>query len=93
MARTSKKSLEGLFDAFADLLAKQLEDGRTVVTKDGEVVQIDPDAATLNVVRQFLKEQGIEADGDNGNNERLNHLRNVVPFKADEAEEDLANEA
>jgi hypothetical protein len=47
----------------AELFDKQLlhvlENGREVMTRDGDVVRVEPTAADLNVIRQRLKDCGV----------------------------------
>jgi len=76
--KTSTSTLEALFDALASELAKQIEEGKDVATKDGEIVRASPDASTLNVARQFLKDNGVEVVGEQS--EGLRKLANVLPF-------------
>lgn len=62
----STETMAALHEALAKDLADRLRNGEQVVTKDGEVVTVKPPAATLNVVRQFLKDNGIEAIATRG---------------------------
>lgn len=58
----SKSRLEELHDALAAEMARILREGE--VAKDpetGEAVKTTPAAATLNAIRQFLKDNNIEA--------------------------------
>lgn len=66
MASASKKAMEQLHAALAGEMAKILQDGVTEVTKDGEVVKVTAGAAYLSTIRQFLKDNGIEAQSGNG---------------------------
>lgn len=75
------KVLEDLFEGLLKELGKQLKEGRKVLTKSGEVETVSPDAATLNVVRQLLKDNGIEATEEN---DHLKELRNSLPFGNDD---------
>lgn len=54
---------EKITEQVADLFDKQLllvlKNGREVMTKDGDVVRVEPTAADLNVIRQRLKDCGI----------------------------------
>ena len=43
-------------------LLRVLKEGRTVVTKKGDVVEVEATAADLNVVRQRLRDLGMNAD-------------------------------
>ena len=51
--------LEKLSDLYDQHLLKVLVDGREIVTKDGELLKVEPTAADLNVIRQRLKDCGI----------------------------------
>lgn len=86
--KTDSKALQGLFDKFADLLKETLEDGKAVIDKDsGEIVRVTPDAATLNVVRQFLKDTNTTIVP--GTNETVNDIAKNLPFSStDEDHED-----
>ena len=48
--------LEKLSDLYDQHLLKVLVDGREIVTKDGELLKVEPTAADLNVIRQRLKD-------------------------------------
>lgn len=76
--KPNRTRTEELFDHFVDRLID-------VVKPDKEGTPPRPDAASLNVVRQFLKENNIAADED-----RHNGLQNLkkhsLPF------EELPNE-
>ena len=88
--KTNKSALDNLFDAFADQLKTILQDGRTVVDKEtGEAVQITPDAASLNVIRQFLKDTGtLPAPGTNPT---VNEIASTLPFDGSEHNSDYAH--
>jgi hypothetical protein len=61
----SDKRLNSLFDALVDEMAKLLKEGKPVIDKDtGEVHAGPADAATLNVIRQFLKDNNITGSGE-----------------------------
>ncbi len=53
---TLLEQMSELYDAH---LLQVLKDGREIVNRDGEVEQIQPTAADLNVIRQRLKDCGI----------------------------------
>jgi hypothetical protein len=55
------KDLAAMFDSMVDTMASILKDGEETVTKDGDVVRCKPKAATLGVIRQFLRDQNINA--------------------------------
>lgn len=60
--KASNDALASLHDKMAEVMADQLENGVKVLTKDGQVEVIPPNAALLNVVRQFLRDNGVEVD-------------------------------
>lgn len=76
--KTDTKALASLFDAFATELQKLMTDGKTVVDKEGEIVKVTPDAATLNVVRQFLKDTNTSIAP--GTNPVVNDIASRLPF-------------
>jgi hypothetical protein len=81
--KTTSASLESLFDAFADQLSSILKDGKKVVDKEtGEVISLTPDASTLGVVRQFLRDNNVSAVP--GTNEKINDLAASLPFGGQE---------
>ena len=63
----STNSLDAMADAFDQVLLKVLQDGREILTKDGELARVEPTAADLNVIRQRLKDCGITAVGTANN--------------------------
>ncbi|WPM81384.1 hypothetical protein R5W60_06830 [Brucella pseudintermedia] len=72
--KTDKSALEKLFDAFADELKDQLNGEEPVP------------AATLNVIRQFLKDQNVNTVP--GKNDKLNDIANSLPFSGEEHGDD-----
>lgn len=74
--KTSKQSLDALFDAFAQELNKQIVSGETP-------------AATLNVIRQFLKDQGINPIP--GTNPVVNSIAANLPFSGEEHDEETVH--
>lgn len=78
MSNATKESMGELHGALANKLTDMLTKGETAVTKDGEVVQLPPSAATLSVIRQFLKDNGIEALATPGS--PLASLATGLPF-------------
>lgn len=71
--KTTEDTLNGLFDDFVETLRKKLTDGTAT-------------AADLNVIRTFLKDNGIEFIGEGINtDEERERLSNVLPFRADRA--------
>jgi hypothetical protein len=84
--KTNSESMAALFDTFAEQLAKLLKEGKTAVNKDGEVIQLTPDAATFNVVRQFLKDTGTTIAPNS--NKKVNDLAEMLPFTGSEHDEE-----
>ncbi len=80
MSAASKKVMEKLHAALAETFTEILNEGKTVIDKEtGEPVKVTPDAATLGAIRQFLKDNGIEAA--EGKSEALNALAGKsLPF-------------
>ena len=77
--KTNTALLESLMDLLTDEMKEQLEQGKSVYDKaTGETIRVSPDAATLNVIRQFLKDAGIDVRGEN--NDKLQHIRSQLPF-------------
>lgn len=83
MSKASDKLLDALHGALADHFRDVLENGREVIDKEtGEVKRVPPDASTLNTIRQFLKDNHIQA-GQNAD-PNLNALaRMTLPFPAE----------
>lgn len=80
--KTTSKALEAVFDLLAEEFKAQLRDGKIAYDKNtGEEIKLSPDAATLNVIRQFLKDQGIEAIGEKS--DQLGDLAASLPFNSD----------
>jgi ferritin len=84
--KTDSKAMAALFDKFAEVLKDTVENGKTVVDKEGELQSITPDAATLNVVRQFLKDQNVSVVP--GTNDVVNDLAKSLPFDGSEYDEE-----
>lgn len=77
--KTNREALANLFDRFAEELNTILTEGKSVVDKTtGEIVQVSPDASTLNVVRQFLKDMDVSVAPNT--NETVNSLAANLPF-------------
>lgn len=79
-----RNRLKNVLDDFVGELEDQLKNGKKVLTKEGGVERVSMDAATLNVIRQLLKDNGVEADPDHENSP-LNRLLKTVdlPFADD----------
>lgn len=88
--KTDSKALGDLFDAFAGQLKTILEEGRTVIDKEtGEAVKVTPDSASLNVIRQFLKDTGTAPVP--GANKVVNDIASMLPFDGSEHNSDYPN--
>lgn len=84
--KTDSKALASLFDAFAEQLQTILTEGRTVIDKEtGDAVKVSPDAASLNVIRQFLKDTGTNIAP--GTNPVVNDIVSKLPFDGSEHQE------
>jgi hypothetical protein len=81
---TRKQRLELLYDLLVNEMEKMLTEGKSVVAGD-EVVKVSPDAATLNTVRQFLKDNNIGGADVAAN--PANRLIDKLPFPKDAAKE------
>lgn len=80
--KTNSESLNALYDALADTLKKTLVEGKVILDKDGEAVSVTPDASTLNVIRQFLKDANVSVAP--GTNEVVNDIASHLPFSGEE---------
>jgi len=66
MSKAPKAVLEALHAALATTFKDILENGETAIDKEtGEAVKVTPGASTLNAIRQFLKDNSIDADISN----------------------------
>jgi hypothetical protein len=74
----SLSDLQELHGTLARQLLKMVTAGQVVINEDGLPVVISPTPAVMNVVRQFLKDNNIQAKLDN--NEDLQELKDVLPF-------------
>lgn len=81
MSRASAKTLDKLHEALARTFKEILEEGEVVTDKDGNAMRVKPGASTLNAIRQFLKDNGVEAVPDNNGEVRGLGLSNL-PFPA-----------
>ena len=84
--RTDTSAMEALFDAFALTLKDLIVNGKTAVDKEGEIVTLTPDAASLNVVRQFLKDN--QQSVLPGTNSVVNDIAASLPFDGSEYDRD-----
>ncbi len=79
MSRT--KALDAIFDMLTDEMKKMLTDGKVAIDKEsGEAIHVSPDAATLNVIRQFLKDNGVTAASEGEAFNKLHTLGQTLPF-------------
>ncbi|MER8406984.1 hypothetical protein NKH16_20010 [Mesorhizobium sp. M1307] len=83
--KTDNKALSALFDAFAGELSKLITEGKTVMDKEGEIVRLSPDAASLNVIRQFLKDTNTTVAPNT--NKVVNDIAASLPFDGSEHDE------
>lgn len=80
----SKDKLKGIYDLLVNEMEKMLTEGKTVVAGD-EVKVVSADAATLNVIRQFLKDNNVGGGPVESN--PANRLIDKLPFPKDAAKE------
>ncbi len=83
----SKTTLHDIHDALAKELLKRVKEGEDDVI-DGEVVKVSAKPATLNVIRQFLKDNGIEAAITPGST--LGKLAESLPYTDKQDDEEFA---
>jgi len=85
-AKTTQKQLGALFDSMVEQMKDIVENGETEVLKDPDgstrIERVPPKAATLNVIRQFLAQQGINAAPEH--HKGLQGLATKLPFAVDE---------
>lgn len=80
--RTDTKAMQALYDALAETAKHILEEGCKKVV-DGEVLAVTPDAATLNMIRQLLKDAGV-VPIDAATPDILKSIRDRLPFDGSE---------
>jgi hypothetical protein len=80
----AKDKLKDIYDLLVDEMEKMLVDGKTVVAGD-EIKKVSCDAATLNVIRQFLKDNNVGGGPVESN--PANRLIDKLPFPKDAAKE------
>lgn len=76
----SKELMERLHSALATEFESILKDGVTIKDDEGKLIKVPASAATLNVIRQFLKDNGIEAHAAPGT--PLGNIASNLPFPA-----------
>lgn len=74
--------MKELHGQLAREMRNQLMSGPTVLDKEGQPVRVSPTPALLNVVRQFLRDNHVSADGKNPNSE-VADLVDELPFDED----------
>lgn len=88
---TSKDVMEALHVVLAQELSRQLREGTWVEDENGKPVKLSPKAALLNVARQFLKDNGIEAAIGKGGaidevSKALKDFEDELPFPTSDME-------
>lgn len=82
--RTTQDAAE-IFDGFVDQLKDIVKNGEKVVTDEGEEKRKTPSPATLNVIRQFLRDQNITASPAHKGVQALAQAEATrLPFEVDE---------
>lgn len=76
--RAPMESMEILQAKLAEELVKQREDGVTVTDKKGNPIKLSTPSATLNVIRQFCKDNDITSLPEE--DENLDKLKDLLPF-------------
>ncbi len=75
----SKETLDKIHELLASELVSRLEHGSVVRDKEGNLVEASVTAAELNVIRQFLKDNGIDRVPKSGaEDDALNRLINAA---------------
>ena len=83
----TKKTLQDLHETLTGVLLEAINEGVPVKDeKTGEVTKAPPPAAILNVARQFLKDNNIEAIATNTN--PIGQLSQVLPFQVEGIEDE-----
>jgi ABC-type antimicrobial peptide transport system ATPase subunit len=80
MTKKTTQDLGQVFDGFVEVITDIVKNGEEEVTKDGDVVRVKPKAATLGVIRQFLKDQNITASPEHKGIKKLLD----IPFSVDD---------
>jgi len=78
MSAASQDLLEGLHSSLTEHFADMLKNGIESFDKDGNSYRRKPNAAELNVIRQMLKDNGVEALAAPGT--ALDSIANNLPF-------------
>lgn len=82
--RTTKDAAE-IFDGFVDTLKTIVTEGEILADEDGKAVRKTPSPATLNVIRQFLRDQNISATPEHAGLASLARASSTaLPFEVDD---------
>jgi hypothetical protein len=71
--------LRQLYDKLVEAYTDRLDHGEDAVLKDGSILKTTCTAATLKEIREFLKSQGIDADGTK--HKGVQSLASKLPFQ------------
>ena len=82
--RASPDAMDALHRKLAEVLAEGLEGTTEIV--DGKAVTLPPPASWVNVARQFLKDNGVDASVPEGS--PLDKIRAALPKHDDSEYED-----
>lgn len=74
----SKSALEALHEALATAFTNAIDNGIKVMTKSGEVETVNPPAAYMKVIADFLKDNDIKAAPTKGS--PMGELVDRLPF-------------
>ena len=77
-----RATLEDLHSKLAEAFIGILKDGVKVRTEDGTVESVSPPANYLNVIRQFIKDNDIQAPIVQGS--QLGNIVNMLPYAGTE---------
>lgn len=77
-APSAEDILRALYDKLVEAYNDRLANGEDAVLKDGSVIKTTCTAATLKEIREFLKSQGIDADGTK--HKGVQSLASKLPF-------------
>lgn len=78
----SKKVIEDLHEALANAFTKIVKEGVQVTDKEGNLVTLTTPASYLNVARQFVKDNDVQAAPLPGT--PLGNLVNSLPFAGED---------
>lgn len=76
--RATVERAQALADILLDQLIDILKHGKIIENSEGFAERVRPDAATLNVIRQFLKDHNIGIERSRPN---MAKLADILPFK------------